>query len=124
VEAQQEKIGIKMLFRQGEMTALLKGCTTGLQQALDAFMVNLGSSLAVDWMALPQVNGVDMVSNITTMKDSAQRIHQEVLELISVLDDRSSDTGSIVCHPWISFLNHWWYSDRSEVCFPTPNTGL
>jgi hypothetical protein len=39
VEAQQEKIGFRMLFRQGEMTALLRSCTAGLDHAVDVFMV-------------------------------------------------------------------------------------
>jgi hypothetical protein len=41
VEAQQEKMGIKMFFRQGEMATLLKSCTTGLEQALEVFAVSL-----------------------------------------------------------------------------------
>jgi hypothetical protein len=44
MEAQQEKIGIKMLFRQAEMNALLKSCTTGLEQAADIFGVIFGSA--------------------------------------------------------------------------------
>jgi hypothetical protein len=32
-------MGIKTFFRQGEMTALLKSCTTGLDQAVGVFMV-------------------------------------------------------------------------------------
>jgi hypothetical protein len=40
VEAQQEKIGIKMFFRQNEITALLKSCTAGLEQAIGVFMVS------------------------------------------------------------------------------------
>jgi hypothetical protein len=43
VEAQQKKNAITMLFRQGEMASLLKGCTSGLEQAVDVFMVNYGS---------------------------------------------------------------------------------
>jgi hypothetical protein len=45
MQAQQEKIGIKVFFRQAEMTALLNGCTAGLNQAIDVFMVNFGSIL-------------------------------------------------------------------------------
>jgi hypothetical protein len=45
VESQQEKMGIKMFFRQGEMAALLKSCIAGLQQALDVFMASLSSIL-------------------------------------------------------------------------------
>jgi hypothetical protein len=46
VEAQQEKMGFKTFFRQGEMTTLLKDCTTGLDQALEVFMVCLGAVTA------------------------------------------------------------------------------
>ena len=42
VEAQQEKFAFKMFFRQGEMATLLKGCTAGLNQAVEVFMVNFG----------------------------------------------------------------------------------
>ncbi|KAJ7466358.1 hypothetical protein FB451DRAFT_1260710 [Mycena latifolia] len=76
VEAQQGKMGIKLVFRQGEMTTLLKSCTLGLEQALDIFMVNR----------------LDMVTDMAAMDQSAQRVHQEVLELITSLsDDKSSD---------------------------------
>jgi hypothetical protein len=40
VEIQQEIIGIKKFFRQGEMTVLLKNCTAGLDQAADVFLVD------------------------------------------------------------------------------------
>jgi hypothetical protein len=47
MEAQQEKIGIKMFFRQGEMTTLQKCCNIGLDQALDVFKVEIGSSFSL-----------------------------------------------------------------------------
>jgi hypothetical protein len=50
VEAQQEKIAFKMFFWQGEMSSLLKSCTAGLDQAVDAFMVNSGSVSACEWI--------------------------------------------------------------------------
>ncbi|KAJ6583437.1 hypothetical protein DFH09DRAFT_1275203 [Mycena vulgaris] len=81
VEAQQEKIGFKMFFRQAEMTTLLKSCTSGIDQAVDVFMVN-------------QLNVVNDISN---MKEKAQHVHQEVLQLISGLsDDNNSDGGSFM----------------------------
>ncbi|KAJ7465512.1 hypothetical protein FB451DRAFT_1486947 [Mycena latifolia] len=81
VEAQQEKIRFKMFFRQGEMTALLKGCTAGLNQASEVFM---------------PVNGAHVVRDISVMKETAERVHQEVLELISALSDHnSSDRRSV-----------------------------
>ena len=98
VEAQQEKIGIKQFFRQGEMNALLKNCTTGLDQAADVFMVNLVQfQLWADSTTLQQVNGVGLIKDISTMKDSAQRVHEEVLEFMSALsNENSSDSGSFV----------------------------
>jgi hypothetical protein len=43
VEAQQEKMGIKAFFRQGEIATLLKSCTAGLEQAFEVFMVSVSS---------------------------------------------------------------------------------
>jgi hypothetical protein len=48
VEAQQEKLGIKMFFRQGEVATLLKSCTAGLAQAVGVFMVNFVSVSAFE----------------------------------------------------------------------------
>ncbi|KAJ6521624.1 hypothetical protein DFH09DRAFT_1097611 [Mycena vulgaris] len=39
VEAQQGKGGIKLFFRQAEMSTLLTSCTAGLEEALDVFEV-------------------------------------------------------------------------------------
>jgi hypothetical protein len=41
-----------MFFRQGEMSALLKGCIAGLDLATDAFMVIFGSG--VDFKLIEQ----------------------------------------------------------------------
>ncbi|KAJ6600486.1 hypothetical protein DFH09DRAFT_1070279 [Mycena vulgaris] len=40
VEAQQETSRIKKFFRQAEISTLLKGCNTGLEEALEVFKVN------------------------------------------------------------------------------------
>jgi hypothetical protein len=108
VEAQQVKKGIKMFFRLVEMNTLLKSCTTGLDQALDVFMVNISSISACEFIELyNQVNGVHVVTNITLMNESVQRVHDEVLEFITGLsEDKSSDSGSIVCHCSIPFQNY------------------
>jgi hypothetical protein len=50
MEAQQEKTAFKMFFRQGEMTALLKSCIAGLDQAIDVFMVNSALGSACEWI--------------------------------------------------------------------------
>jgi hypothetical protein len=39
VEAQQNSSKLKIFFRQGEMSTLLKDCKTGLQQGLEIFQV-------------------------------------------------------------------------------------
>ncbi|KAJ6526179.1 hypothetical protein DFH09DRAFT_1095403 [Mycena vulgaris] len=86
VEAQQEKSRIKQFFRQGEMSTLLKACTTGLEQSLEAFK--------------PQ--GAHLLSDVTKMQQYAEKTHQEVLDLISSHSDRASSDGtSSVC---ITFL--------------------
>jgi hypothetical protein len=52
------------------------------------------------------MNGVDLVEDINQMKVSAQRVHEEVLELLSALsEENSSDRGSFVCHPLTLSLN-------------------
>jgi 3-dehydroquinate dehydratase len=47
VEAQQEKTGFKLFFRQSEMSNLLKSCTSGLDQARDVFVVRSSNAVAV-----------------------------------------------------------------------------
>ncbi|KAJ6507536.1 hypothetical protein DFH09DRAFT_1199792 [Mycena vulgaris] len=78
VEAQQEKSRLKQFLRQGEMSTLLKGCHTGLAQALEFF----------------QVQGVDILRDVTKMRQDAQKTHQEVLDLIATLSDSGSSDGA------------------------------
>ncbi|KAJ7482771.1 hypothetical protein FB451DRAFT_122454 [Mycena latifolia] len=78
VEAEQEKSKIKQFFRQGEMKTLLKACHMGLEQALEVF----------------KIQGVTVLSNVSDMQQHAQRTHQEVLELISVLSEESGSSIS------------------------------
>ncbi|KAJ7469057.1 P-loop containing nucleoside triphosphate hydrolase protein, partial [Mycena latifolia] len=79
VESQQERNKIKQLFRQGELSTLLKGCKVGLEQALAVF----------------QIEGVDVLRDMADMQQYAQKRHQEILELISTgSDETSSDRRS------------------------------
>ncbi|KAJ6572539.1 hypothetical protein DFH09DRAFT_1277443 [Mycena vulgaris] len=57
-EAQQEKSRIKQFFRQGEMSTLLRGCNTGLAQALEVFKVQGNFNLQKD---TPASLGVDLI---------------------------------------------------------------
>jgi hypothetical protein len=72
-----------------------------------------------------QVNGIDVVHDITVMKETAEQVHQEVLELITALsEDSSSDTGSFVCNYLVSILHYLPCYHRLEVCFPILGTGV
>ncbi|KAJ7453148.1 hypothetical protein FB451DRAFT_1520290 [Mycena latifolia] len=81
VEAQQDKSRIKLFFRQGEMSMLLKDCHSGLQQALDLFKVE-------------KVQDGDSFHGFTDMQKYAEKRHQEVIELIESLSDTHSDCAS------------------------------
>ncbi|KAJ7460157.1 hypothetical protein FB451DRAFT_1500392 [Mycena latifolia] len=85
VNAQHDGSTFKRLFRQSETTALLKECQQGLQQALDVFK-------------LLQVKiGTDLLNNLAAAQDNAEKIHNDLLQLIATLaDDMSSDQASSI----------------------------
>ncbi|KAJ7744099.1 hypothetical protein B0H16DRAFT_1889694 [Mycena metata] len=78
VEAQQEKSWLKQFFRQTEMTALLKDCSTGLQQSLDFF----------------QIQAMGLITDAAELQEYAQNAHQEVLEMIDSLADMNASDGA------------------------------
>ncbi|KAJ7482615.1 hypothetical protein FB451DRAFT_1442082 [Mycena latifolia] len=80
LKTEQEKSKIKQFFRQGEMRTLLKACHAGLEQALDVF----------------KIQDVTVLRNMADMQEHAQKMHQEVLELISSLSEGFSDSGSSI----------------------------
>ncbi|KAJ7478250.1 hypothetical protein FB451DRAFT_1086906, partial [Mycena latifolia] len=81
IEAQQEKSRIKQIFRQGEMSTLLRACHLGLEQAFEDF----------------KLQRANMLNDIAEMQAYGQKTHQEILELISALSDgESSDRGSSI----------------------------
>ncbi|KAJ7083909.1 hypothetical protein C8R43DRAFT_965321 [Mycena crocata] len=61
-------------FRQGEMSALLKDCNIGLQEALDSF----------------KIEDVGTLTSVADMKKSAEKRHNEVLELIEAMSEGST----------------------------------
>ncbi|KAJ7152461.1 hypothetical protein C8R46DRAFT_962145, partial [Mycena filopes] len=77
-EAQQERGWLKQLFRQAEISALLKECNSGLQAALDFF----------------HIQALSLVADISEFQKYAQGRHQEVLEMIGTLD--VSDNASSI----------------------------
>ncbi|KAJ7440871.1 hypothetical protein FB451DRAFT_1442779 [Mycena latifolia] len=82
VEAQQDRRKIMHFFRQIETKTFLGECRAGLQQALEVFKTE---------------TGVTALGSITEMQEEAERMHTEVLELISTLSDgTTSDRSSSV----------------------------
>ncbi|KAF7345737.1 hypothetical protein MVEN_01593900 [Mycena venus] len=81
IEAQQDGNKIKKLFRQGEMSRLLKDCRTGLQQGLNFF----------------KIESVNLLTNVETLQQEAEHRHQQVLDMIEILSDAAgSDKASSV----------------------------
>ncbi|KAJ7106020.1 hypothetical protein C8R44DRAFT_745667 [Mycena epipterygia] len=84
IEAQQDSNKIKQFLRQIEMNALLKECQAGLQEALDIFKVECGVMLLADVMSVQK---------------KTEKMHQELLELISEFSDEMiSDRASSIYH--------------------------
>ncbi|KAJ6564115.1 hypothetical protein B0H19DRAFT_1067706 [Mycena capillaripes] len=83
VEVQQNVNKIHKFFRQGEINTLLKDCKAGLQQGLDFFQVsNIVRALKV--------------IDIAEMQDDAWNRHQEVLNMVGAISDRTSDGESSI----------------------------
>ncbi|KAJ7451897.1 hypothetical protein FB451DRAFT_1524447 [Mycena latifolia] len=82
VEAQQDQSKIMHFFRQIETKTFLGECRAGLQQAFEVFKTETGFTA---------------LGSITEMQEEAERMHTEVLELISTLSDgTTSDRSSSV----------------------------
>ncbi|KAJ7832787.1 P-loop containing nucleoside triphosphate hydrolase protein, partial [Mycena olivaceomarginata] len=80
VEAQQDGNRLKNFFRHSEMNSLLKDCHAGLKQVLELFKIK---------------SGPITLANIREMRNEADNIHKELLELISSLSDgTASDRAS------------------------------
>ncbi|KAJ7434992.1 hypothetical protein FB451DRAFT_1194934 [Mycena latifolia] len=79
VEAQQDGSKIMHFFRQIETKTFLGECRVGLQQAFEVFKTE---------------TGVTALGSITEMQEEAERMHTEVLELISTLSDGTTSDRS------------------------------
>ncbi|KAJ6461511.1 P-loop containing nucleoside triphosphate hydrolase protein, partial [Mycena vitilis] len=80
VEAQQKGSKIKRLLRQGDLSALLKGCKEGLKQGLGSFQIGMGA----------------IMKDLADIQKESEERHKEVLLLIEVLTDASSDQASTI----------------------------
>ncbi|KAJ7467576.1 hypothetical protein FB451DRAFT_1482881 [Mycena latifolia] len=82
VETQQDGSKIKQLLRQTERKTLLSECRAGLQQAFEVFKTE---------------TTINVLDHITQMQEEADRMHEEVLELISTWSDgTTSDKSSSI----------------------------
>ncbi|KAJ7447013.1 hypothetical protein FB451DRAFT_1536773 [Mycena latifolia] len=79
VEAQQDGSKIMRFFRQIETKTFLGECRAGLQQAFEVFKTE---------------TGVTALGSITEMQEEAERMHTEVLELISTMSDGTTSDRS------------------------------
>ncbi|KAJ7348312.1 hypothetical protein DFH08DRAFT_808049 [Mycena albidolilacea] len=86
IEAQQDGNRIRKLFRQGELSRLIKDCRSGLQQGLEFFKAGFLLNL---------LETMHRLGDITNVQKEAELRHQEVLDLIASLSDAaSSDNAS------------------------------
>ncbi|KAJ7775411.1 hypothetical protein B0H16DRAFT_1756747 [Mycena metata] len=97
VQAQEETNKFKQILRRGEMNALLRDCTSELQQVLSTFTLQ----------------GVDFLINARQMHEYENHVHQEVLRLInSWFNEESSDGASIIPQ-----LSQVFSADHSRYTF-------
>ncbi|KAJ7443383.1 hypothetical protein FB451DRAFT_1149734 [Mycena latifolia] len=83
VEGQQEKSKFKHFLRQREMGILLKECWAGLQQALEVFKIE---------------TGVIILADVLKIQEKTEKLHEELLDLISNMTEGTSDRSSSVYH--------------------------
>ncbi|KAJ7794745.1 hypothetical protein B0H13DRAFT_2298661, partial [Mycena leptocephala] len=86
IDAQQDGNKIKQFLRQSEMNVLLRNCRAGLDHAIAAFDIE---------------TGVTIYNSISEMKKYTEKIHEELLELVSTLSDSDgtfSDRSSSIYH--------------------------
>ncbi|KAJ7469476.1 hypothetical protein FB451DRAFT_1476296 [Mycena latifolia] len=81
VEAQQEKSRFKHFLHQNEMRVLFKECQAGLQQALELFKIETGAEILADALKT---------------QEKAEKLHEELLDLISTMTEGSSDRSSSI----------------------------
>ncbi|KAJ6596177.1 hypothetical protein DFH09DRAFT_128565 [Mycena vulgaris] len=90
-DSQQDGSAFKRFFRQIETKLLLKECQHGIQQAVDVFKIQIGT---------------DVLHSVTAAQSHAQKVHEELVQLISTLDDdASSDQISSINGTFSNFRN-------------------
>ncbi|KAJ7131299.1 hypothetical protein C8R44DRAFT_731537 [Mycena epipterygia] len=103
VGTQKDGNKIKHFFRQSQMNTLLKECQAGLYQGLEVFKVKTAVIVLADTMSIQK---------------KTENMHQELLELISILSSETiSDRSSSTYHSSISTQNS---SSSSSMLPPQP----
>ncbi|KAJ7469544.1 P-loop containing nucleoside triphosphate hydrolase protein, partial [Mycena latifolia] len=90
VEGQQEKSRFKHFLRQSEMKILFKECWAELQQALELFKIETSAALLADALK---------------MQENAEKLHEELLDLITNMTEGTSDRSSSVYQSFIGSQN-------------------
>ncbi|KAJ7146593.1 hypothetical protein C8R44DRAFT_864339 [Mycena epipterygia] len=91
MEAQQDGNRIKHFFRQSEMKTLLNECCIGVKQAVDMFQME---------------GAMNIHGNIIEMQKETEKIHQQLLELISTSSDATISDRSSSIHHWANDLHN------------------
>ncbi|KAJ7306304.1 hypothetical protein DFH08DRAFT_1054510 [Mycena albidolilacea] len=85
IEAHQKGSKIRAFFHKSESSVLLRECKIGLQQGLEFF----------------QTESAMISSSLADMKKDAQKRHQEVLDMIETLSEKTiSEQGSMISRPY------------------------
>ncbi|KAF7366923.1 hypothetical protein MSAN_00951000 [Mycena sanguinolenta] len=79
IEAQQDRNKFKQLFRYNEMNNILKDCYAQLDQAMQTFEIRTSGAVLED---------------IAEMKNAAENMHKELLELISNVSETETISGA------------------------------
>ncbi|KAJ6474009.1 hypothetical protein C8R47DRAFT_1199568 [Mycena vitilis] len=96
IQAQQKGSKIKRLFRQGELSTLLKTCKEGLQQGLEAFQVRQLISQFRYIEPGDQINMGTIMKDIVDIQKESEERHKEVLQLLETLSDAGSEQASTI----------------------------
>ncbi|KAJ7146664.1 hypothetical protein C8R44DRAFT_845711 [Mycena epipterygia] len=91
MDAQQDGNKIKHFFRQSEMKTLLNECRIRLQQTVDMFKI---------------AGAINIHGDIVEMQKETERIHKELLDLISTSSDATVSDMSSSIHHWDNGLHN------------------
>jgi hypothetical protein len=106
IKAQQDRNKIKQLFCNSEMNTLLKDCHAGLNQALEVFKVwAICSCSCGRLITYLQINTGTAIFNNNDMRNTAEIMHKELLQLIPTISGTSTISDrSLLCKQFGSLI--------------------